>query len=659
MAKSVRIKILLKNQTISRYQIVDGKDSFVIGRSDRADVQIESDLISREHLKISFDQNNQLFIEDLNSSNGTWFNKQRIPTKEKLSYVLGEDIYLGMNDAVLIKIENSEANSKPQELEEEPPVLMAVNDGYAIPAKAKVTAGSKIDAKTEIRNILKLIPQEDLISIDNAKKAQDEIDLKMLELIQTEKNVNGRLVQVEQKYQDLLAKIAKEKEEFSQQKNGYDVLIKDEQQELEKTNQLKKESLLEAEKANQSKEVALLELEKANQLKEKVLFELEKANHVKEKELLKNEILTKETKELEKNYQDRFSKNEEKIKAFVQNYEKKELERIQLQTQGLISECDKLEVRRNELLKEINERTKKSEDEIKDLFTRAVERKDALEKKSEIEISAREKKSEEEINAREKRSEESIEIREEKSQEEIKSRVRKTDEEIVEKQNKANEDANAILKKSQEEIKQMYAISLEEIRLSRTKAELELEIKVNNNNNRCEELLEQAKAEELTIKDEMKQLRINEEANLEKIRQHNSIELKELDGKKQESMLDLAKLVEDRKKAIEVTQDTLKQMHAVANIEINDLKFKAKLQLEEMRMKVTMQINDMTADAEEKIRQSELVAQQELDEARRSTLEHLEELKHSEIAHIESQKKVALDDLRKVETELMKKARSI
>jgi hypothetical protein len=58
-----------------------GKDRFVIGRGKHCDFIINSGKVSREHAVIVQDDG-AYFIEDLGSSNGTWFNKQRIKRKQ-------------------------------------------------------------------------------------------------------------------------------------------------------------------------------------------------------------------------------------------------------------------------------------------------------------------------------------------------------------------------------------------------------------------------------------------------------------------------------------------------------------------------------------------------------------------------------------------------
>lgn len=57
------------------------KERFVIGRGKHCDFVINSGKVSREHAVISKD-GSEFFIEDLGSSNGTWFNKQRIKRRK-------------------------------------------------------------------------------------------------------------------------------------------------------------------------------------------------------------------------------------------------------------------------------------------------------------------------------------------------------------------------------------------------------------------------------------------------------------------------------------------------------------------------------------------------------------------------------------------------
>ncbi|RJS17092.1 FHA domain-containing protein [Corallococcus sp. H22C18031201] len=57
------------------------KERFVIGRGKHCDFVINSGKVSREHAVITHD-GGEFFIEDLGSSNGTWFNKNRIKRRK-------------------------------------------------------------------------------------------------------------------------------------------------------------------------------------------------------------------------------------------------------------------------------------------------------------------------------------------------------------------------------------------------------------------------------------------------------------------------------------------------------------------------------------------------------------------------------------------------
>jgi hypothetical protein len=57
------------------------KDRFLIGRGKHCDLVINSGKVSREHAAI-VREGNSWFIEDLGSSNGTWFDKRRLTRRE-------------------------------------------------------------------------------------------------------------------------------------------------------------------------------------------------------------------------------------------------------------------------------------------------------------------------------------------------------------------------------------------------------------------------------------------------------------------------------------------------------------------------------------------------------------------------------------------------
>jgi len=57
------------------------KDRFLIGRGKHCDLVINSGKVSREHAAI-VREGDAWFIEDLGSSNGTWFDKRRLSRRQ-------------------------------------------------------------------------------------------------------------------------------------------------------------------------------------------------------------------------------------------------------------------------------------------------------------------------------------------------------------------------------------------------------------------------------------------------------------------------------------------------------------------------------------------------------------------------------------------------
>jgi len=75
------------------------KDRFVIGRGKHCDFVINSGKVSREHAQI-IREGADFFIEDLGSSNGTWFQKQRIKRRK----IEDGDEYLICNEKVKLAV---------------------------------------------------------------------------------------------------------------------------------------------------------------------------------------------------------------------------------------------------------------------------------------------------------------------------------------------------------------------------------------------------------------------------------------------------------------------------------------------------------------------------------------------------------------------------
>ena len=75
----------------------------VIGRSSNVDVVIVEDMVSRSHARLTFDSIGSLFIEDLQSTNGSFVNGERI-TKAQLAE--GDRILIGTSILKVMTVED-------------------------------------------------------------------------------------------------------------------------------------------------------------------------------------------------------------------------------------------------------------------------------------------------------------------------------------------------------------------------------------------------------------------------------------------------------------------------------------------------------------------------------------------------------------------------
>jgi pSer/pThr/pTyr-binding forkhead associated (FHA) protein len=67
------------------FHITPGK-RYVIGRNESSDIRVPLPSVSREHAAVFFDEeDDELIIEDLGSSNGTYVNHDRIGGREELT----------------------------------------------------------------------------------------------------------------------------------------------------------------------------------------------------------------------------------------------------------------------------------------------------------------------------------------------------------------------------------------------------------------------------------------------------------------------------------------------------------------------------------------------------------------------------------------------
>ncbi len=93
----------------------DKKLVVIIGTGDQAGVKLSNRLISSAHAQLVYDTNNQLHLQDLNSTNGTYLNGFKIESSR--SYILNpkDKIQLAEANGVLITVETLETKSLREE----------------------------------------------------------------------------------------------------------------------------------------------------------------------------------------------------------------------------------------------------------------------------------------------------------------------------------------------------------------------------------------------------------------------------------------------------------------------------------------------------------------------------------------------------------------
>ena len=81
-----------------------------MGRAPRADFVVDAALVSRVHCRFVLDDRNQLEIEDLGSTNGTFVNGKKVA---KVTLADGDKLTIGRVEFV-VNSETNQAGPKPQ-----------------------------------------------------------------------------------------------------------------------------------------------------------------------------------------------------------------------------------------------------------------------------------------------------------------------------------------------------------------------------------------------------------------------------------------------------------------------------------------------------------------------------------------------------------------
>lgn len=104
MAIPSRFKVIVASKGKTKSIEID-KDTCVLGRASTCDIPLDDELISRQHLRISL-HNDDIMIEELGSSNGSWLNGEKMTAGKKVPYIQGNFLKLGSINGISLTIES-------------------------------------------------------------------------------------------------------------------------------------------------------------------------------------------------------------------------------------------------------------------------------------------------------------------------------------------------------------------------------------------------------------------------------------------------------------------------------------------------------------------------------------------------------------------------
>jgi pSer/pThr/pTyr-binding forkhead associated (FHA) protein len=149
--KAFKVEYIFDDETKTSYV---ESDSFYIGRSDKVEVVVQGESISRKHLKV-FSQDDEIYLVDNASSNGTYINKNKIAAKSPFLYQSDNKISLGDEkfELRIVSVENIPSEKSMEEKE----------------------------AKKKIKKEFKAVPAEQIAEKEISELDQDELSRKKIQ----------------------------------------------------------------------------------------------------------------------------------------------------------------------------------------------------------------------------------------------------------------------------------------------------------------------------------------------------------------------------------------------------------------------------------------------------------------------------------------------
>jgi pSer/pThr/pTyr-binding forkhead associated (FHA) protein len=74
------------------FRMMPGGEAKTMGRAPRADFIVDAPLVSRLHCRLDLDEREQLAVEDLGSTNGTWVNGHKV---QRAPLLAGDKLKVG------------------------------------------------------------------------------------------------------------------------------------------------------------------------------------------------------------------------------------------------------------------------------------------------------------------------------------------------------------------------------------------------------------------------------------------------------------------------------------------------------------------------------------------------------------------------------------
>jgi pSer/pThr/pTyr-binding forkhead associated (FHA) protein len=100
----------VNNQDKDYYYKFEDKKPVTIGRSDKNDIPLTAEGVSRNHLEIIFD-NGEYFVKDLGATNGSFINEEKLDANKKIPFNTFFPVQLGFHAKIYLLDEAGSVNS--------------------------------------------------------------------------------------------------------------------------------------------------------------------------------------------------------------------------------------------------------------------------------------------------------------------------------------------------------------------------------------------------------------------------------------------------------------------------------------------------------------------------------------------------------------------